>query len=103
MYTITTLVVTYYAVYYYPRGMAKNDIGLLVRCHFLFNRWNPKAYYFAAIAVTRNALVAIWPMMVEDFGVALSLMMVSLLIPYVATAAVKRRRTPAMNALDIHV
>jgi hypothetical protein len=103
MYTISTLAVTYFGVWYHPRAMAKNDIFLLVRCHFIFARWNPKAYWFAAIAVTRNALVAIWPMMVPDFGVALSLMFVTLCIPFAALAAVMPRRTPAMNALDVHM
>jgi hypothetical protein len=42
-------------------------------------------------------------MMIEDLSVALSFMMVTLLVPYIATAAVMPRRTPAMNALDIHM
>jgi hypothetical protein len=101
MYTISTLVVTYAAVWYHPKAMAKGDIGLLVRCHFLFNRWDAKSYWFAVINVTRNALVAIWPMMIIDFGVACSFMMVTLLGPFLVSAYVMPRRTPAMNALDV--
>merc|ERR1719183_299988 len=103
MYTVSAVVITLLAVWYHPKAMAKNDIGMLVRCHFLFNRWDAKLYWFAAPAVIRNALVAVWPMMIEDFGVALSFMMVTLLIPYVMSAHFMPRRTPAMNSLDIHM
>jgi hypothetical protein len=103
LYTVSTLVITYWAVWYHPKAMAKNDIGLLVRCHFIFNRWEAKAYWFAAVSVTRNALVAVWPMVIEDVGNALSLMMFTLLVPFVVLAGVMPRRTPAMNGLDIYM
>merc|ERR1719183_1851628 len=103
MYTVSAVVITLLAVWYHPKAMAKNDIGLLVRCHFLFNRWDAKAYWFAVPNVTRNALVAIWPMMLEDIGTAFSLQAITLLLPFIASAAVMPRRTPAMNALDVHM
>merc|ERR1719271_2014426 len=35
IYTINTIGITYAAVWHYPRAMAKNDINILVRAHFL--------------------------------------------------------------------
>jgi hypothetical protein len=103
IYTVSTIAITFWAVMTYNDHMARNDVGFLIRCTFLFNRWRPEMYWFAAVAVSRNAAVAIWPMVISDQGVVAGLMFISLLLPLVLGSYVYPRRTPAMNALDTQI
>jgi hypothetical protein len=103
LFSISMLVITIVATWHYPRAMQKNDIGHLIRCHFLFNRWKPTMYWFVNVSVLRNFLVALVPMVLGHQGLVLSLMMIILILPLGWTANAMPRRTPAMNALDMHI
>jgi len=105
LYPINCFCTTCFASYKHPRSMARNDIGMLVRCHFLFNRWTPQRYWFAIIAVGRNFFVALWPMVIpqESMDFAVFLMVVSLLFALLLTCWFQPRRTPAMNKLDVFI
>jgi hypothetical protein len=104
-YPVNAMVVTILATWQHPRSMASNDIGHLIRCHFLFNRWGPRSYYFCCVGVTRNFLIACWPMVIpqENNDVALALMVITLLVPLIWASWNRPRRTPAMNKLDIWI
>merc|ERR1719424_772749 len=82
-----------------------NDIGHLIRCHFLFNRWAPKSYWFSSLSTPRNFSVAVWPMVLpkEQIALAMGLMTTSLVLPLLAATWYKPRRTPMMNRLDLWI
>merc|ERR1719498_1806451 len=86
-------------------AMAKNDIGILIRGHFLFNRWRPEKYWFSTITVVRNFTIALFPMVIpeDQLDVAVFLMLASLQMSLLLMLWHKPRRTPGMNALDLAI
>jgi hypothetical protein len=103
LYVVSTLCITFVAVWFYPKAIQKCDIGMLIRCHFLFHRYRPECYWFCIVAVVRNFLIAFLPMVYPEKDIAVMFMMFALLIPIVLTARLAPRRTPAMNALDYYI
>ena len=104
-YPLNTIAITFLATWQHPRSMAVNDIGHLIRCHFLFNRWAPQSYWFSTISTPRNFLIAVWPMVIPESenAVAMGLMTTTLILPLLATTWYKPRRTPMMNRLDMWI
>jgi hypothetical protein len=105
VYPVACFGITIIATWQHPKRMARNDIGMLVRCHFIFNRWRPQCYWFAIPAVSRNFFVALWPMVIpeKENDVAVMLMIATLLIALLLLCLIQPRRTPAMGALDVQI
>ena len=110
MYPVACFGITLIATWQHPKRMARNDIGMLVHCHFIFNRWRPQCYWFAIPAVARNFFVALWPMPLrpmvvpeKENDVAIMLMILTLLVTLMLLCLIKPRRTPSMNGLDVQI
>jgi len=104
-YPVSTVVITVLATWQHPRSMMKNDIGVLIRCHFLFNRWRADCYWFSVITVVRNFILAVLPMIMpeDQLDMSVGFMLITLVISIVMMIWFKPRRTPTMNLLDSYI
>jgi len=86
----------------HPRAMLRNELSILVRGRFLFDRWTPSCYWFCNISLIRNFLVAVLPcIMPEDqLDVTILLMTLTLIWALVMLVWYKPRRTPQQQRLD---
>jgi hypothetical protein len=101
-YPVSVVVMTMFACWIYPTRLMKNDIGMLVRCHFLFNRWKPSCYWFSIIAVLRNFILAVLPMVMPDTVLDLTVFFMAATLQVAIGFVIwwRPRRTPGMNRLD---
>jgi len=100
-YPVAAMVVSVYMTWQYPRSMMKNDIGMLVKGRFLFDRWQPSCYWFCNVSLTRNFLIAVFPcVMPQDaLDVTILLMTLALLVALILLVWFKPRRTPQQNRI----
>jgi len=110
MYPVACFGITLIATWQHPKRMARNDIGMLVHYHFIFNRSRPQCHWFAIPAVARNFFVALWPMPLgpmvvpdKENDVAIMLIILTLLVTLMLLCLIKPRRTPSMNGLDVQI
>merc|ERR1719329_1838341 len=101
VYPVNTLAITAFATWAHPKCMMKNDIGILIRCNFLFNRWKPDCYWYSTISVTRNFFMGCLPMVVpeDSLDIAVALMLFVLMVPVLIAARMFPRRTPLVNTV----
>jgi len=104
-YPVMAMVASVYMTWQHPRAMMKNDILLLVKGRFLFDRWTPSCYWFCNVSLVRNFLIAVFPcVMAQDaLDVTILLMMLTLVIALILLVWFKPRRTPKQNRLDCFI
>jgi hypothetical protein len=75
-YPVAAIGVSLYMTFQHPRSMMRNDIRLLVRAKFLFERWTPECYWFCNVSISRNFVIAVLPCVMpeEDLDVTILLM-----------------------------
>merc|ERR1719498_837947 len=85
--------------------MKPNPIKFLCSCRFLFERWNPKYYWFCNVTIARNFIIAVLPSVMpqEDLDITVLCMTVTLMIALTLLAFCTPRRTPGQNHLDIFI
>merc|ERR1719498_1862897 len=85
--------------------MKPNPIKFLCSCRFLFERWNPKYYWFCNVTIARNFVIAVLPSVMpqEELDVTILCMTMALMIALVLLAFFSPRRTPGQNYLDLFI
>jgi len=104
-YPVTAIVVSITATLYYPRALLKNDITLMVRCSFLFERWRPECFWFCNVTIFRNFAIAILPSVLPEdhLDTTVILMIMVLVLAQGALLWFKPRRSVIQNCLDCFV
>ena len=96
------LTVTGYAVVWYPVLISSDNINFMKRFRFLFIRWDPRVHWFSLPLLAKNFLVALFPMLVPEANLDLTIVLLLLtLTGYLFLAArFEPWRTRELNWLD---
>jgi len=104
-YPLMAMVVSSYMTWRHPKAMLNNDLKLLVKGRFLFDRWTPSCYWFCNVSLIRNFLIAVLPCVMpqDQLDVTILLMTLVLIWALVMLVWFKPRRTPGQQKLDTFV
>merc|ERR1719253_139415 len=82
--------------------MLINDMGMLKRCGYLFEAWNPQCYWFPMVVVLRSLVLGVVPMVLSDAQVlAIIIMSAAIILSIILLTWHKPRRTAALNLTDV--
>jgi len=104
-YPMMALAVAAFMTWKYPKALLKNDLALLVKGRFLFDRWTPSRYWFCNVSLIRNFLIAVLPCVMpqDQLDTTILLMTLTLIWALVMLLWFRPRRTPQQQALDTFV
>jgi len=104
-YPLNAMAIAGFMTWKHPKALLQNDLTLLVKGRFLFDRWTPSCYWFCNVSLIRNFLIAVLPCVMpqDQLDSTVLLMTLTLVWALVMLLWFRPRRTPQQQALDTFV